>query len=220
MEQEIHEYDEGGFNLRLEARLKNAALINAREQLGLTGKEAATQIGISYTSYLNYEAMRSYPPLENQKKICDFYRSKGILILEEEVFPEELGTLRLRKMVLEREIPRSKLLSLTTASHMHLLPSVSIETEIENEELKDSIQEVLSHLNPREAATLRMYYGLEGEEPKTYDEIAPLLGVTRSRIGQIHDKALTKMRGHDSWGRKFGKGIGKRLEVYLENLSR
>lgn len=39
---------EGGFDVRIEMRLKNASLVNAREQLGLNAKEVAGLIGISY----------------------------------------------------------------------------------------------------------------------------------------------------------------------------
>ena len=36
---------ESGFDLQLEARLKNAQLVDAREKLGLSAKEAAEKIG-------------------------------------------------------------------------------------------------------------------------------------------------------------------------------
>lgn len=43
-----------GFNVRLEARLKNAQLIKARETLGLNAREAAEQMGLPYYSLLGY----------------------------------------------------------------------------------------------------------------------------------------------------------------------
>ena len=42
--------------------------------------------------------MREYPSEETQKKICDFYRSLGVFLLEEDVFPKEL-----KKLVLKRK---------------------------------------------------------------------------------------------------------------------
>jgi len=215
MEQEIHDVDEKKFSLRLEARLKNAALVNAREKLDLTAKGVAELIGVSYSSYVQFETMGKYPGPKTRAKVCNFYG-----LLEENVFPQELRRVKSKKIVLEREIPRSNLISLAAASHKHLLPPVSIESEIEEGELKEQIERVLGDLKTREAYVIRRYYGLDGGEEETFEEISLKLGVSRSRANQIHDKAMAKIRGYDPWGRKVVGGIGKRLEVYLENLSR
>ena len=60
--------------------------------------------------------------------------------------------------------------------------------------LIESIQEVLSTLKEREAKILRLYFGLDGPEPKTLEEIGSLLGITRERVRQIKEKALTRLR--------------------------
>ena len=61
-----------GFNVRLEARLKNAALINAREKLRLTGVKVAEGIGISQNYYNCIERLKSYPPKKLKKKSVNF----------------------------------------------------------------------------------------------------------------------------------------------------
>jgi len=60
--------------------------------------------------------------------------------------------------------------------------------------LIESIEEVLSTLKEREARILRLYFGLDGPEPKTLEEIGSLLGITRERVRQIKEKALTRLR--------------------------
>jgi len=60
--------------------------------------------------------------------------------------------------------------------------------------LIESIEEVLSTLKEREAKILRLYFGLDGPEPKTLEEIGSLLGITRERVRQIKEKALTRLR--------------------------
>src|SRR5207244_8946620 len=67
----------------------------------------------------------------------------------------------------------------------------------DNEMVKaDDLQHVLDLLgkmDPREASVLRMRFGLEEEEPKTLKEIGERLGLTRERVRQIENEALSKL---------------------------
>ena len=60
--------------------------------------------------------------------------------------------------------------------------------------LTGSIEEVLGTLKEREAKILRLYFGLEGQEAMTLEEIGGLLGITRERVRQIKEKALARLR--------------------------
>ena len=60
--------------------------------------------------------------------------------------------------------------------------------------LTESIEEVLSTLKEREAKILRLYFGLDDQEPMTLEEIGSLLGITRERVRQIKEKALSRLR--------------------------
>jgi RNA polymerase primary sigma factor len=60
--------------------------------------------------------------------------------------------------------------------------------------LTDAIQESLKALKPRESEILRMYFGLDGSEPRTLEEIGDHLGITRERVRQIKEKALSRLR--------------------------
>jgi RNA polymerase primary sigma factor len=60
--------------------------------------------------------------------------------------------------------------------------------------LTDSIEEVLGTLKEREAKILRLYFGLEGQEPMTLEEIGSMMGITRERVRQIKEKALARLR--------------------------
>src|SRR5574342_630651 len=66
--------------------------------------------------------------------------------------------------------------------------------EIFERALSESIEGVLSTLKDREAKILRLYFGLEGQEPMTLEEIGSLLGITRERVRQIKEKALARLR--------------------------
>jgi RNA polymerase primary sigma factor len=54
-------------------------------------------------------------------------------------------------------------------------------------------QELLSQLNSREEKIIRMRYGLDGKN-LTLQEVADKLGITRERVRQIQEKAVSKMR--------------------------
>jgi RNA polymerase primary sigma factor len=60
--------------------------------------------------------------------------------------------------------------------------------------LSQSIEEVLTTLKEREAKILRLYFGLDEPEPLTLEEIGTRLGITRERVRQIKEKALSRLR--------------------------
>lgn len=60
--------------------------------------------------------------------------------------------------------------------------------------LAEMLNSALSTLDERQARVLRLYYGLDDEEPRTLEEIGVLLGVTRERVRQIKEKALARLR--------------------------
>ena len=73
--------------------------------------------------------------------------------------------------------------------------------------LTESIEEALGSLKEREAKILRLYFGLDGSEPMTLEEIGALLGITRERVRQIKEKALSRLR-HVSRARALESFLG------------
>jgi RNA polymerase primary sigma factor len=60
----------------------------------------------------------------------------------------------------------------------------------------DELQQVLSlvdRLGPRDAAVLRLRFGLDGRDPQTLAQIGERLGLTRERVRQIERKALDQL---------------------------
>ncbi|MCI6266800.1 MAG: RNA polymerase sigma factor RpoD/SigA [Erysipelotrichaceae bacterium] len=53
----------------------------------------------------------------------------------------------------------------------------------------------MCHLTEQERRVLILRYGLDGDDPKTLQEVADNFSLTRSRIHQIEQKALEKLRG-------------------------
>lgn len=68
------------------------------------------------------------------------------------------------------------------------------EDEAYERALKETVEDSLSTLKEREAKILRLYFGLDDQEPMTLEEIGALLGITRERVRQIKEKALLRLR--------------------------
>lgn len=59
---------------------------------------------------------------------------------------------------------------------------------------RNELLRVLEGMNPREAQIIRSRYGLDDGIMKTLDQIGADMGVTRERIRQIENKAMSKLR--------------------------
>lgn len=68
------------------------------------------------------------------------------------------------------------------------------EDEAYDQALKNTIEDSLSTLKEREAKILRLYFGLDDQEPMTLEEIGSMMGITRERVRQIKEKALRRLR--------------------------
>lgn len=66
--------------------------------------------------------------------------------------------------------------------------------QLEEKTVTAMVTELLSRLDPREQEILRQRFGLDGEPEKTLEEVGADLGVTRERIRQIQNIALSKLR--------------------------
>jgi RNA polymerase primary sigma factor len=73
--------------------------------------------------------------------------------------------------------------------------------------LTQSIREALDGLKEREAKILKLYFGLDGQEPMTLEEIGAALNITRERVRQIKEKALSRLR-HVSRARALESYLG------------
>ena len=59
---------------------------------------------------------------------------------------------------------------------------------------KDALGRILRTLSTRERRVLELRYGLNGEQPRTLDEVGRAFNVTRERIRQIENQCLKKLR--------------------------
>lgn len=65
---------------------------------------------------------------------------------------------------------------------------------VSQQQLQQTLQKMLAELPLREALVLKMRFGLESGTELTLEQIGQHLGVTRERVRQIEEQALTKLR--------------------------
>jgi RNA polymerase primary sigma factor len=69
-------------------------------------------------------------------------------------------------------------------------PDESAETTMR----KETLRRVLSMLSARERRVLELRYGLNGQHPRTLDEVGRTFNVTRERVRQIENQSLKKLQ--------------------------
>lgn len=62
------------------------------------------------------------------------------------------------------------------------------------ESLKQETERTLASLTEREREVIKLFFGIGVEHPMTLEDIGESLGITRERMRQIKDKAITKLR--------------------------
>jgi RNA polymerase primary sigma factor len=65
---------------------------------------------------------------------------------------------------------------------------------LEDKTVTGMLQDMVKHLDNREATILRYRFGLDGGAEKTLEEVGVKFGVTRERVRQIQNLALRKLR--------------------------
>ncbi len=86
------------------------------------------------------------------------------------------------------------------------IPDENIESPVEQASkiiLSEELEEALDKLSEREAMVLKLRKGLVDGREHTLEEVGSHFGVTRERIRQIENKALRKLKYHESRTRKL-----------------
>ena len=70
----------------------------------------------------------------------------------------------------------------------------SVELEMIRTSTEQQIRAMVAELDEKEREVIQMRFGLDGEDPRTLQEIGDALGVSRERIRQIESRAKEKLR--------------------------
>lgn len=82
----------------------------------------------------------------------------------------------------------------------------NVEEEYEKLDLSEEFENIFADFTPREVQVIKLRYGFDGT-PRTLEEVAKIMGVTRERIRQIELKVIRRLRRPK---------YSSRLRVYTE----
>ena len=68
------------------------------------------------------------------------------------------------------------------------------DSNLMDESLKREVKSGLSKLTEKEIQVLTAYYGLDGNQPMTLEEIGHICSLTRERVRQIKERAIRRLR--------------------------
>lgn len=129
----------------------------------------------------------AYYDLENRlnrqptdKEVADY------LNMEEDDLQSTLGKSQMFNIVHFEELVQNE----SGFEHSVQSRAPSIEEEVESREMVTILGDIIDNLPEKEKLVITLYY----YEEMTLKEIASVLGVSESRISQIHSKAVMKMR--------------------------
>lgn len=81
---------------------------------------------------------------------------------------------------------------------LNILSDSQYEFELNQSIFKESlhreINQILSHLNEREAQIIKLYHGIDQETHLSFEDIGTRMNLSRERIQQIYDKEIRRLR--------------------------
>ena len=117
------------------------------------------------------------------------------IALKTDLSEEEVENLRLASgedLSLSTAVGEDGTLELGDMLEQDTIPPV--ELELMRTSFAERIQAMVKDLDEKERDVIRMRFGLDGEEPRTLQEIGESLGLSRERIRQIESRAKEKLR--------------------------
>ncbi len=154
------------------------------------------QSGVFRVSHKTLNLFNNISRVQNKLQ-KDLGREPSPLEVAEELDITELQLRSILSKVVEAQSLNAALSDDADISLEDLIEQASIPGADENlikQSFLDDLTESLSMLNKREIKILSHRYGLNGEDPKTLQEIGQLVNLSRERVRQIEKSALKKIR--------------------------
>jgi len=165
--------------------IKNNALLRAMRAAGCESAGAlARASGVSYHRVCEYLNLKTAPLRQNGEwRSCILAISKTLRTLPEDLFPAAFMRRALATNRVTREVSAEDLPALVGSSATSI--AYDPERAVAMSAAVDALDAALASLRPREQRVLRMYFGLDGEAPRTLHEVGQSFNITVERVRQI-----------------------------------
>ncbi len=172
-------------------KLRNDAMVSAREAKGWTQDQAAAMAGVPKHVVTTLESMITADNDLNRNYALKIAIALGLQ--PDDVMPDDYTPMKSSKH--QRVIEMTPLqLSTVDQGYVASLPApVSDDFDIDTF-VSDVLPKSLDYLTTRQRRVVEMRYGINGSQKSTLEEVGKRLGLTKGRVGQIEQKALYKMR--------------------------
>jgi RNA polymerase sigma factor (sigma-70 family) len=181
---------------RVKITVRNNLLMSAIEEAGYkTQADFAKALGVKPTAVNNLVAMRE-APITSEGEFSEMAKlvMEALGACPTDLWTEQQLTMKLRKNSADMKMGASTLqLMMADPNDPMLLETDVDDMNLFREELKDTMDNMLDSLTPREAKALKLRYGI-GCEAHTLEDAGKTFGITRERMRQIEAKALRKLR--------------------------
>ena len=179
--------------IRAVLKLKNGAIIRAREALGMSQTDLAKASGVGNQLINKIENMRYAPKRYSSqfKKLCWYLG----LCAEEILPPELLGQEIVSSFVANLNMESLQLKELNKNYQQRMLEASPVDL-IQVKDEMDFVKSIIdTDLSCREKTIMKLRYGIGEDYSFSLEEIARIFKVTRGRVKQVEAMAMRKIRG-------------------------
>ena len=165
--------------------IKNNALLTAMRAAGCDNAAAlARASGVSYQRVCDYLNLKIAPLRQDGEwRSCILAVSKTLRRLPEDLFPAPFMRRALDTNRVTREVDADDLPALIGSSTTSI--AYDPERAVAMTAAVGALDTALASLRPREQRIVQMYFGLDGEPPRTFEEIGRSFNLSKDRVRQI-----------------------------------
>jgi RNA polymerase sigma factor (sigma-70 family) len=177
-------------------KVRNNKLLSLMRMFGYeTAADLSRASGVAQVNIGLYLNLKKAPLSSNNKfrpsvvKLAAFFK-----VLEEDLFPKDFLDKALQKNQVEREYSANEV-EYFLEDKGDYNPEVLLEDEEKAERCKEAINSIiLLALTPKQQRVLTLRMGLNGNDVKSYADIAKEMNCTTSNIRILEEKAIEKLK--------------------------
>ena len=173
--------------MEIQAKLsfKHGRLMRILNENDMNIKDMSLLCGWDYKALCNFISFKRIPENESRENLVMALQQLDPEIKESDIFPEQYDKLKeaFKTKVITKDIPLDKILSYdmdTIAIADETMEAIDSKIDISK-----AINFIKNKIDKRGQTVLFLYFGIGYKKPKTFLEIAKILGLSKERVRQI-----------------------------------